>query len=255
VKNPLRIALQKRNTALGGWIQIGHPAVAEIFAACGFDWIGVDLEHGAMDLETLTELFRAMNGTSAVPVARLPMNDPIWIRRALDAGARGLIVPMVNTPEEAEQAVRWAKYPPRGERGFGFSRANRYGRDFADYAANANSEIAMILQIEHRRAMEHLEAILRVPDVDGVFIGPYDLSGSYGKPGELDCPEMKRALKHFLRCCKKHRKAAGIHLVRPDRKTVQNALREGYSLVALGMDTVFLDRQAAETVRMAKHRP
>src|SRR5512137_3025198 len=114
MKNRLRSALLENRLTLGGWLQIGHPACAEIHARAGFDWVCVDLEHGAIDLATTADLFRAIEAFGCVPVARLPLNDPVWIHRVLDAGARGLIIPMVKTAQEAEAAVREAKYPPRG---------------------------------------------------------------------------------------------------------------------------------------------
>src|SRR5512142_2542951 len=117
--NKLRHALLRREVTLGSWIQIGHPACAEVLARAGFDWVCVDLEHGIIDLESAANIFRALNGFDCVPVARLPLNDPVWIDRVLDAGAGGLIIPVVNTAAEGAQAVRQSKYPPQGVRGFG----------------------------------------------------------------------------------------------------------------------------------------
>jgi 2-dehydro-3-deoxyglucarate aldolase len=144
MRNKLRRALLDRTPALGSWMQIGHPACAEILARLGFDWVCVDLEHGAIDLETMANIFRTLEAYDCVPVARLPWADPIWIQRSLDAGARGLIIPMVNTPEQAELAIRESKYPPMGQRGYGYSRANRHGLDFDEYINSANGEIAMV---------------------------------------------------------------------------------------------------------------
>ena len=165
MENKLKAALLERKLSLGAWIQIGHPACAEIFAKAGFDWICVDLEHGAIGIETMTNIFRTIDAFDCVPVARLPINDPVWICRTLDAGARGLIIPMVKTAEEAEFAISKAKYPPRGERGYGYSRANLHGIDFENYITTANEEIAIIAQIEHKDGIDNLESILQVPDV------------------------------------------------------------------------------------------
>jgi len=252
VVNKLRIALLKNELSIGTWIQIGHPAVAEILARVGYDWICVDMEHGSIDLETLTHLFRAIEANDVVPVARLPLNDPIWIRRSLDAGAMGLIIPMVNSAQEIESAIRQAKYPPRGERGYGYSRANTFGIDFKDYIAKANETIAIVAQIEHKEGIENIDAILQVQDLDGVFIGPLDLSGSYGKAGQLDCPEMREALQHYLESCKKYNKCAGIHIVRPDEFTIRNTINQGYNLIALGVDGVFLEMASMSALRAAK---
>jgi 2-dehydro-3-deoxyglucarate aldolase len=249
--NKFRQQLLAGDLTLGAWVQIGHPACGEIMAAAGFDWVCVDLEHGAIGLETMTDIFRAMSGFDSVPVARLPANDPIWIHRALDAGARGLIIPMVKTADEAEAAVREAKYPPRGVRGFGYSRANMHGKDFNSYIASSNEEIAMIMQIEHRDAVDHVEEILQVPDVDGLFIGPLDLSGSLGITGKMDHPDMVSALQRFRTACQKHKASAGIHIVRPSETNIQAAIEQGYTLIALGLDNVFLQEGAANCLRAA----
>jgi 2-dehydro-3-deoxyglucarate aldolase len=251
MKNQFREALLRREPTLGAWIQIGHPAVAEVVSRAGFDWACVDLEHGAIDLEGATSLFRALGGSGCVPVARLPANDPIWIHRVLDAGAGGLIIPMVKTAAEAEAAVREAKFPPRGSRGFGYSRANGHGADFATYIASANEEIAMIMQIEHKDALDNLDAILAVDGVDAVFIGPLDLSGSMGLTGQLDHPDVVGALARYRAACTVHHKAAGMHIVRPREEAIQRARAEGYTMLALGLDTVFLQEGARAALRAA----
>ena len=253
MENKMRTALLKNELTLGTWIQIGNPAIAEILARVGYDWICVDLEHGSIDIETLTNLFRAIEANGAVPVARLPQNDPIWIRRSLDAGAMGLIIPMINSAQEIESAIRCAKYPPRGERGYGYSRANTFGMNFEDYIASANEEIAIIAQIEHKDGIANIDSILQVEDLDGVFIGPLDLSGSYGKTGQLDCTEMREALKRYLDACKEHNKCAGTHIVRPDENSIQNTIDQGYKLIALGVDGVFLEMASSSALRRAKH--
>lgn len=251
VKNSLRKALRERKVILGAWVQVGHPAVAEILAGAGFDWVCVDLEHGAIGIETMTDLFRTMAAFDCVPVVRVPANDPVWIHRCLDAGAKGLIVPMVNTPEEAAAAVREAKYPPRGKRGYGYARANAYGARFDAYARAANEEIAVIAQVEHKDAIANLEAILDVEGVDGTFIGPYDLSGSFGVPGGLNQPTVRKALANYRAVCRRRGKAMGLHVVRPNEKSIRQAVRDGYTLIALGLDTLFLEEGARAALSFA----
>ncbi len=254
MENKLRRALLDRSPCLGTWVQIGHPASAEILARAGFDWVCVDLEHGGIDLETMTHLFRTLDGFDCVSVARLPLNDPIWIHRTLDAGARGLIIPMVKTADQADAAVRDAKYPPRGRRGFGYSRANMHGRDFDDYIATANDEIAMIMQIEHKDAIANLDAILEVDGVDGLFIGPLDLSGSMGLTGQMTHPQVVAALETYLDACRRHNTTAGMHVVRPNADNVRDAIDKGYTLLALGVDTVFLETGATDSLAAARRR-
>lgn len=251
MKNKLRKALLERKVTLGAWIQIGHPACAEIFARAGFDWVCVDLEHGVIDLETMTNIFRALAGFDCVPVARLPINDPVWIHRSLDAGAQALIIPMVKTADEAESALREAKYPPRGVRGFGYSRANMHGTDFNEYIASANDEIAMVMQIEHKDAIANLDAILDTRGVDGLFVGPLDLSGSMAITGQMEHPDMVAALERYRAACRAHGTSAGLHIIRPDEKNVQQALNQGYTLIALGLDNVFLDERARACLKAA----
>jgi 2-keto-3-deoxy-L-rhamnonate aldolase RhmA len=217
----------------------------------GFDWVCVDLEHGVIDLETTANIFRGLAGFDCVPVARLPLNDPIWIHRTLDAGAHALIIPMVKTAAEAEAAVREAKYPPLGVRGYGYSRANLYGADFETYIASANDEIAMIMQIEHKDAIANLDAILRVDGVDGVFVGPLDLSGSMGITGQLDHPQMTAALDKYRAACRAHKKSAGMHIVRPNEAGIRRALDEGYTMLALGLDNVFMEQSARASLKAA----
>ncbi len=258
MKNKLRQTLLENRPSFGAWIQIAQPAPAEIFARLGFDWAAVDLEHGAIELESMGDIFRALDSFGCVPVARLPYCDPIWIKRSLDAGAQALIVPMVNTAEQARLAVAEAKYPPAGRRGFAFCRANRYGIDFGQPAEELNDEIAVIVQIEHKDAITNLDAILGVAGVDGAFIGPYDLSGSYGRSGDFGSPEMTVALAAFLDACRRHGKAAGLYVPDPAEQFVRRYLADGYTFLALGVDTAFLAaaaRQALDSARRCLTKP
>jgi 2-dehydro-3-deoxyglucarate aldolase len=252
MRNKLRKSLLTKELSIGTWIQIGHPACAEILARTGYDWVCVDLEHGAIGIETMTDIFRTLDAYDCVPLARLPKNDPVWIHRTLDAGARGLIIPMVNTADEAEAAVREAKYPPRGRRGFGYGRANMHGIDFYSYIAEANDEIAMIMQIEHKDAIKNVDAILDVEDVDGLFIGPMDLSGSMGITGQTEHPDMTAALDTYLAACSKHGTTAGIHIVQFDEYNIKQAIEKGYTLLALGLDTAFLYESASRTLEIVR---
>lgn len=252
MKNKLRGALLNRYISFGVWQQLGHPGVTEVLANAGFDWICVDMEHGAIDFETMTNIFRTVDACGCVPVARLPLNDPIWIHRTLDAGAQGLIIPMVNTAEEAEAAVREAKFPPRGRRGYGYCRANKHGVDFEAYIAEANDETALVMQIEHKDALTRLEAILAVDGVDGLFVGPMDLSGSMGIPGQLDHPDMVAALEKFMSACQAQGTSAGTHLVQPNARNIREAIEQGYTLVTLGLDNLLLHGAASQILEVAR---
>ncbi len=230
----------RSNITYGSWVQIGHPAMAELMASLGFDWVAIDFEHGPVDLGQSLSLIQAIKGQGATPFARLPYNDLIWIRRALDTGFMGLIIPMVNTAEEAASAVSIAKYPPVGQRGIGFCPANMYGTRVNDMIANANRDIKIIAQIETAASVENVQAILEVEGVDGVFMGPYDLSGSYGVLGQFDHPLMKSAYQKVLAACDKTSKLAGIHVVAPDLGQVQERVSQGFNFVALSLDVTIL---------------
>ena len=246
--NPVRQALLACRPTVGTWIQIAHPAVAEILADVGFDWLAADCEHADIDVTAFTNLARGMHGRGPVPMARVRCNEPLAIRLLLDMGARGVIVPMVNTAEDAERAVQAAKYPPRGVRGYCFSRMNNYGVDFDAYAAKANNDTAVVAMIETKEAVENVEAILAIEGIDGVFIGPYDMSGSFGIPGKTDDPIVSEACFKVREACAAAGKSAGLHVVIPSQEAIRNAMDDGFTFIAVGIDTVFLQAQARQAL-------
>lgn len=250
--NKLKTALKNKQVTLGTWIQIGHPATAEILANAGFDWVCVDLEHGVISLDTMADLFRAIERYGSVPVVRIPANDPVWIHRSLDAGARGLIVPMIKSGREAEAAIREARYPPIGARGYGYSRANCYGTDFEEYVKTANDDIVVILQIEHIDAINSIDEILSLPDFDGTFIGPLDLAGSMGMADDLEAVEFQQTLDMYLQASRKQDRPPGIHIVRPDEDNIRKAIEDGYKMIALGLDVTFLEEMSKDRLSIAK---
>lgn len=241
---PIRQALLERRLTLGTWIQIGHPAVAEVLAMAGFDWIAADMEHTDIDNAGFAALARAMHGRRVAPLARVRANDTLAIRQALDLGAQGVIVPLVHAAADAERAVSAAKYPPRGVRGYCFSRMNDWGKNFDAYAATANDQIAVVVMIESNQGVENIDAILAVDGVDGVFIGPYDLSGSYGVPGQTGHRLVQEGCRRVLGACQAAGKAAGLHVVLPEADAIARALADGFTFIALGVDTVFLQSGA-----------
>lgn len=238
--NSLRKKLLSRELCIGTWIQMGHPAVAEILAGCGFDWIAADMEHTDINITVYTEIARAMSYSNVTPLARVAENAVIPIRSVLDAGASGVIVPLVNSAEDARRAVSAAKYPPDGVRGFAFCRANNWGEGFDEYAKTANELISVIIMVESREAVDNIDEILEVDGIDGVFIGPYDLSGSYGVVGQTSHRYMREAFEKVVSSCNAHNKSAGIHIVRADVESIENAVRQGFTFIALGMDNLFM---------------
>lgn len=253
MSDSLHAAIAAGRVTIGSWVTMAHPATAEVMAAAGFDWLVIDCEHGGIDIETATDLMRAMKGTrpSCQPLLRLTQNDTLEIRRALDAGAYGVIVPMVNDREAAEHAVAAAHYPPKGVRGYGFVRANLYGTEFAPHLEWAEREHTMVVQVEHWQAVEHIDEIVATEGVDCAFVGPWDLSGSMGIPGELDHPRVTAALERVVACCREHGKAAGMLVTQPGPQAVREAIQRGFTFLALGVDALLLAGRCQEIVSAA----
>lgn len=234
--------------SLGTWLQSGSPIIAEIMANAGFEWVAADLEHAPIDWDMFSHFVRAVSRYGAKPYARVAENNVMAIRKALDCGAMGIIVPLVNNAQDAMKAVSAAKYPPEGIRGFAFCQANEWGDRFDQYVTSANDEIRLLVMVESKEAVEHIDEILSVNGVDGVFIGPYDLSGSYGVIGQTSHPLIIKAKEKVVTACKEHLKIAGQHIVLPTKENVQEAIEMGYNLLALGMDTVFVSDSARNII-------
>ncbi len=232
--------LQSGRPALGGWIMIGHPSVAEILAGERFDWLAVDMEHTSTSVRMFHELSLAVKGTGVDLLVRLPGHDPQIAKLVLDSGADGIIVPSVNTAEQARAAVAMAKFPPQGSRGASLCRATDFGRNFADYYRDHNEKVLVVCMLEHIDAVENVEEILAVPGLDATFIGPYDLSASMGLPGETGHPDVLAAQRTLLDAGKRHGVPAGIHVVAVDGAEVNRRIDEGFQFIACGIDTEFL---------------
>jgi 2-dehydro-3-deoxyglucarate aldolase len=237
----LKHKLQQNEPAIGSWITLAHPAIAEIMAKAGFDWLTVDLEHSVITIREAEELIRVINLCGVTPLVRLSHNDPIQIKRVMDAGAHGVIIPMVNSAIEAEQAVAAVLYPPKGRRGVGLARAQGYGATFEAYKKWLKDEAIVIVQIEHIQAVENLESILSVDGVDGFIVGPYDLSGSLGIPGNFEHPLMQKAMATIRTVGGASGKAPGIHIIEPDVTQLQQRIKENYRFIAYSLDIRMLD--------------
>jgi 2-keto-3-deoxy-L-rhamnonate aldolase RhmA len=188
--------------ALGGWLSLPDLSVAEIMAGAGFDWLMIDGEHGAFDLGTLQQAFAGLRGTATVPLVRVPWNDAVRIKQVLDIGGEGIMLPQVNSAAEARAAVAACKYPPEGIRGFGPRRASDWGRNIDAYVAGANDELLVIPQIESVAAAKDIDAILDVPGIDAICLGPNDLSGSVGLLRQVEHPTVANAIDHVIARCK-----------------------------------------------------
>jgi len=244
--------LRGGQAALGGWMLVGHPAIAELMAGEGFDWICVDLEHAPTSTETLYSIVLAAKGTGCDVLARLHSCDPVLAKTVLDAGCAGIIVPSVNTPAQAARAVAMAKFPPDGFRGASLCRASDFGRKFGDYYAGHNQRVLVAVMIEHIDAVTQVDAILATPGVDAAFIGPYDLSASMGLAGQVDHPQVLAAQERVLASCLKHGVAPGIHVVSPDGDQLAARLAAGYRFIACGLDTLFIMNGCRSMLAAAK---
>jgi len=244
----LRDRIRSGALTLGSWITLGHPAIAEIMAKAGYDWLVVDLEHSVISIDVAGDLIRTIDLCGVVPLVRLTSNDSNQIKRVMDAGAHGIVVPSVNSAAEAERAVAATRYAPRGTRGVGLGRAQGYGVSFQDYLKWQHEGPIVIVMIEHEEAIDHLEDILTVPGVDGFLIGPYDLSCSLGIPGQFEQAEFISALTRIRETGKKLGCPAGLHIVEPDTQQLERTIREGYTFIAYGVDMRMLDVGARQGI-------
>lgn len=245
-------SLRSSTPSIGSWIQTGSPAAAEMLADAGFHWLGLDCEHSSSDIATVENIARAIQGRDTALLVRVTHCDPIEIRRCLDVGASGVIVPMVESAEQARRAVSAAKYPPLGNRGYCFGRMNQWGLRFDEYARTANDQTIVIAMIESRAGVENIDAILAVEGLSGVFIGPYDLSGSYGMPGQLQHEVVRRAYDSVVRACRSARVPAGQHIVHSTRAKIEAAIAEGFTLICLDADSIFLTAAAGGALAAAR---
>jgi 2-dehydro-3-deoxyglucarate aldolase len=241
-----RARLKRREKLLGTMVTLASAASAEVLAGLGFDWLFIDGEHGPLGIRELNEILQAVSHKTAC-IVRVPEAAEVPIKRALDLGAHGIIVPQVNTPEQAANVVRWARYAPEGARGVGLARAHGYGQSFREYLSAANREIAVIVQAEHARAVENIEAIVRTPGVDAVLLGPYDLSASLGRMGEIDHPDVVKAIGRVTDACV----AAGMPLgyFGVTAAAVTPYAARGYTLLVAGVDTLYLAAGAKSVLK------
>jgi 2-dehydro-3-deoxyglucarate aldolase len=249
VTEGFRARLLSGERLLGTLVSLPVPELAEIAADSGFDWLFLDMEHGRLEAGSLTGLIQAA-GPACPCLVRVPANEEMWAKKALDSGAAGVIVPRVNTAEEAARAVHWSKFPPRGGRSVGFSRANRYGARFQEHVDTANDTLAVIPQVEHIDGVREINEILGVPGIDAVFIGPYDLSASLGKPGRIGDSEVAEAISAVRSACARKGVPAGVFA--GDATAGRKALAEGFSLVCCGIDISLFARTASAIVQVLR---
>ena len=240
-----RSRLLAGETLIGTFASFSSPESAEILADAGYDWILFDAEHAPFEPAQVQTLVQAIDHQCPC-FMRIPTGDEAHIKKALDIGLAGIMVPQVNTPEQAEQIIRLSKYPPQGTRGVGLARAHRYGYCFQDYLEQANDEITIILQAEHIQAVENIRKIVEVPGIDAILVGPYDLSASMGKPGQVNHPEVIAAIELVTAACKDADISLGIFGLSDE--AVSPYMEQGFNLIAVGVDAVFLGTAARDTL-------
>ena len=246
-ENPLKRMLREGQKASGAWLQLASPMTAEIMSQAGFDCLIIDMEHGPGDLMTLVAQQQAMNGTGCVPLVRTPWNDFVAVKRILDAGAFGILFPHINTRSDAEAAVRSCKYPPEGIRGVaGSPRAAGYGKNTGDYLARANKQMLIIAAIETTEAVNNLDQIVAVSGIDGIFIGPMDLSTSMGHLGNPAHPDVQAVIETIER--KTLRADKILSTFTDDWEQAQICYEKGYQLVTLMADGTALGKLSSDLV-------
>ncbi|MFO1435461.1 MAG: aldolase/citrate lyase family protein [Gammaproteobacteria bacterium] len=240
-----RQRLRAGEQLLGTLVSLPSPEVAETLAGAGFDWLFIDGEHGAFDALVAQRMLQAV-GDRCPCLLRVPLDDEIAIKKALDIGAAGVIVPQVNSAAQARRIVSMCKYPPQGRRGVGLARAHGYGSYFGDYVRNANSEVSVVIQAEHIDAVKNIAEMVRTEGVDAIFIGPYDLAASMGHMGDVQAPAVLDAVATIRAACKEAQVALGIFGL--DAAGMRGYLQDGFTLIAAGCDSYWLLQGAKQAM-------
>ena len=233
------------NHSIGTWLSLPNESVAEIFAKAGYDWVVIDLEHSSININQAEQLIRVIDLAGSKPFVRLSGHSSSQIKRVLDAGAKGILAPMVETKAQIDSIISACHYPPSGNRGMGLARAQGYGEANAksEYILTNSKNIEIYAQIESVAGIANLHSILS-QEIDGYFIGPYDLSASLGNPGVFDSDAFINAEEEILRASKQHQVKAGYHLVEPNPEQIPLLVNKGYDMIAFSVDIRMLDLSA-----------
>jgi 4-hydroxy-2-oxoheptanedioate aldolase len=251
--NPVKRALKAGQPSVGTWLSLGSIVASRFLARAGFSWLTIDIEHTLVDWETTTHMFASIADAGCIALGRVPANRHDHIKRVLDNGAHGIVVPMVNSRREAEDAVSAALYPPHGTRSVGGSvHALNFGASANDYFARANDELLIVLQCEHIQAVQDADSIFSVPGIDAIFVGPHDLAASMrSKEGRPPSGEATReAMRHILATCKKHGVAPGVHVGSADEALAR--IEEGWQFIAIGSELKMMLNGASQEVQKLK---
>lgn len=250
--NSLKNKLRNNELTIGSWIMMNDVMSVEVMALAGFEWLVVDIEHTSIDLKSTQLIINTIQANNIKALVRVSKNEEVVIKRVLDMGADGIIVPMINSKEDAKMAVEYAKYPPNGKRGVGLYRATKYGVKFEEYKKWVENELVIVAQIEHIDAVKNIDEILEVDGIDATIIGPYDLSGSMGYPGEFERDDVKEAVATVLEKCKAKNMPSGFHVVDTNPKKLQEKIKEGCTFLAYGIDYFFMRDAVIDGMRKVK---
>jgi len=248
----LKNKLKNNKLTIGSWITIGNSSVVEIMATAGFEWLCIDMEHTSIDLSTAKMLITTIHANDMKALVRVSKNEEVAIKKVMDMGADGVIVPMVKSKEDANMAIDFVKYPPTGKRGVGLYRAQNYGIGFEEYKKWVEEEAVIIAQVEHIEAVNNIEEIIDTDGIDGIIIGPYDLSGSMGYPGEYHRSDVKEAIAKVLSTCKEKNFPSGFHVIESDPIKLQERIDEGCRFLAYSLDFFFLGDSARAGMKTIK---
>lgn len=236
--------LRAGEVMIGTLISLPSPEICELLGQVGYDWLFIDTEHGAFNPQQAQGMLQAAAPTPCV--IRVPVGEAIWLKKALDIGAAGVIVPQVHNSSQAKDIINQCKYSPDGDRGIGIGRAHKYGIEFERYLENANKETAVILQAESAEAVKNIDDIVSVEGLDAILIGPYDLSASLGLPGQIDHPIVLKAINKIISSCKAANISMGYFGV--SSEAVLPYKEKGFTLLTVGVDTGFIIKSASQTL-------
>ena len=242
----LKEKLKKKELTIGSWLSFGYTPITEMMCKIGFEWLVIDMEHTSISSQDALQMMQIISAHNITPLIRVGDNNELIIKKAMDSGAHGIIVPMINTKEEAQKAVNAVKYPPSGNRGVGLFRAQNYGIGFDEYKKWLELNSIVIAQIEHIDGVKNISDIMNTEGIDAFIVGPYDLSASMGYPGDFEHPEVKNVLNTLLDFMNSSNKPGGFHVVHSDPQNLQNKIQQGYKFLAYGDDMVFISEKFSQ---------
>ena len=242
----LKQALRNREQLFAAWVSYAHPSITETFAKAGFDFIAIDMEHSTISLTEGQRIIAACQAESVPCLPRPVSHSNDYLKPLLESGADGMLIQMVNTADDVKRLINDLKYPPIGKRSYGVSRAQGYGFDFEEYITSWNETSTFMIQVESIEAVKNIEKLLAFDEIDAVMVGPYDISGSLGVPGQLDHPKVLEASKKVIDACEKYGKSCGTQLNDPNPENIQALFDLGYTYAILGSDLFVLWKWAEQ---------